>query len=247
MRQWILVSLALMSVSSSSVAVTADDVILYFTGRPPFIWKDEQGQMHGISYEIGERVFRLAHIPYHWQQAPSARVQHYFSTDKHPLCLVNWIYTDERQQLGRISLPTYVEQDYLAVMPNDSAERFYHRDVDQILQDKTVAVLIKAGYAYSTVLEHKFAQMQAQKIDLRADQQRNFQLLAENRADIGFFEQQELEGFVQRFPELADKVTIIRYPSINAKPTTRHVICSKSVSEQRMQRINDAIKQLNLL
>ncbi|QSX32267.1 transporter substrate-binding domain-containing protein [Shewanella avicenniae] len=249
MQNCSLIGLAALICTTLSAVNTAlaKDIALYFTGRPPFIWQDEQGLMHGISFEIGEKVFRSAKIPYHWEQAPSARVQHYFSTDNHPLCLVNWIYTEERDQLGKISLPTYVERDYLAVFPNANFDRFYHKDIDGILADDTLIVLIKAGYAYSSALEKKFASMAAQKIDMRGDQQRNFQLLAEQRADIGFFEQQELERFVVQFPALADKVTIIRYPSVNLKPTTRHVICSKSVSDADMARINAAISQLHVL
>ncbi|QYJ73218.1 transporter substrate-binding domain-containing protein [Shewanella sp. FJAT-51649] len=241
-----LFGLAIMLASSANHAQTSDEVLLYFTGRPPFIWQDEQGVIHGISYEIGNQVFTLANIPFRWIRAPSLRVQKYFEEDQEPLCLVNWINTKERSELGRVSLPTYLEGDYVAVMPKENTERFKHHALSQILQDKTVTVLIKGGYAYSTVLMDLFINMQAKAIDLRGDQQHNLMLLAEKRADIGFFEQQELELFIKTNPLLTEKVAIIRYDEINASPTMRHIICSKSVTEEQMLRINAAIKELKL-
>lgn len=241
-----LFGLAAALTSAPILAQSPEEVVLYFTGRPPFIWQDEQDVIHGISYEIGNRVFSLANIPYRWVRAPSLRVMRNYEEDKEPLCLVNWINTVERARIGRVSLPTYLEEDYLAVIPKDNSERFHHLTLSQILQDKTVTVLVKGGYAYSTVLNELFSNMQAKTIDLRGEQQHNLALVAEKRADIGFFEQQELELFIKNNPLLAEKVVIIRYDEINSSSTTRHILCSKSVTEEQMQRINTAIKELKL-
>ncbi|MCH1921235.1 transporter substrate-binding domain-containing protein [Shewanella sp. A3A] len=223
-----------------------DPINLYFTGRPPFIWRDDAGQMHGISYEIGEQVFQRAQIPYQWIKAPSARVNHYFITDKQRLCLVNWIYTDERQKLGRISLPTYQEQDYVGVVPKEKADKYRGREVAAVLDDPTTIVLFKEGYAYSTVLTKLLINMKAPKVDYRGTQTHNLRLIAEKRADIAFFEQQELALILKQQPDLVDKVAVVNFPGLNTEPTTRHVICSKSVTEQEMQKINLAIEALHL-
>lgn len=233
----------------AAVAETHDDkpISLFFTGRPPFIWRDDAGQMHGISYEIGEKVFKRAQLPYQWIQAPSARVQHYFVTDKMPLCLVNWIYTDERNHLGRVSLPTYQEQDYVGVVATNKVAKYRGRLINDVLDDPTTVVLFKEGYAYSTVLTKLLIEMKAPKVDYRGSQEHNLRLIAEQRADIAFFEQQELSLILKQHPELVDKVVPLNFPELNTVPTTRHIICSKSVTDEQMQKMNEAIEQLDLL
>lgn len=227
--------------------IRPETINLYFTGRPPFIWRDDAGQMHGISYEIGEKVFKQAQLPYQWVKAPSARVQHYFVTDKQPLCLVNWIYTEERERYGRISLPTYQEHDYVGLVPVGDAANFSGHQIDALLNNPAMVVLFKEGYAYSTVLTNLLLNMRAAKVDYRGDQAHNVRLIAERRANIAFFEQQELSLILKQQPDLVDKVAIIQFPELNTVPTTRHIICSKSVTEQQMLKMDQAIEQLKLI
>lgn len=222
-------------------------ILLYFTGRPPFIWRDDAGVMHGISYQIGEKVFKHAKLPYQWVQAPSARVQHYFTNNKHALCLVNWIYTKRRNELGRISLPTYKEHDYVGVVPKVIEQRFAGRNIQQVLDDQSVVVLYKEGYAYSRVLTNMLNNMNHPKVDYRGDQAHNLRLIASHRADIAFFEEQELKLILKQSPQLADKITVMRYPELNTVATTRHIICSKAVSVAQMDKLNQAIQDLDLV
>ncbi|NRD71917.1 transporter substrate-binding domain-containing protein [Shewanella sp. VB17] len=219
------------------------EITLYFNGRLPYIGYDSDNKLVGINYDIGEKVFSDTDIRYHWKQNPAARFMHYFKENTQPLCLVSWIYTAEREKIGKVSDITYVDSEYVGVVAADKHDQFNSRSLTEIMNDKNVTVLFKKGYAYSSVLIGMMLNSHANMLDLTKDQEHILLMIAEKRGDIAFFSAAELPYIFSIHPTLNKKVSILSFPLLSADRTTRHIICSKQVSDDQMNKINASIKR----
>lgn len=225
-----------------TASMAAEEALLLpWTERKPFQYLDEKGQLAGILYDLGERIFGKAGIEHKWADIPANRILLSLSANEQKLCLVGWFKTPEREKMARISLPIYRDKPLRGVLAINHPLKA-GASLDSIFANLALKILVKQSYSYGAQMDQRLAARQGTGIErVVIDNARMLLMIGAQRADITFMPQEEIDFHAATTPNFARDFKVIDFDELPAG-NTRHVICSLQVSDETMQRIDATIR-----
>jgi uncharacterized protein (TIGR02285 family) len=224
----------------NATPASADDLTLYYHERPPYSTKQADGSVRGLLADIADQAMRSAGIAYHWEDLPSARQLEMIKRNEGEACGLGWFKRPEREGFAKFTLAIYHDLPTIVVARSDDPRFSGAPMIDALFRDKSLLLLTKTGYSYGAEIDAKLA---ADAPNLRRDPSDNRTMLvmiSRKRVDYMIMAEEEAKDLLTD-PELGKAVAI--YHLGDAPPGEyRYLMCSQSVPDDVIARINQAIK-----
>jgi polar amino acid transport system substrate-binding protein len=231
---------ALAFVAIASEASAEDDLIIYFHQRPPYSAKQADGSVKGITADIVTQAMSVAGIPYRWEELPSARQMEVLKRDEGKACGLGWFKRPEREVFAKFSAAIYHDLPTIVVARAKDQRFAGTPSIDALFADKTLTLITKTGYSYGGELDQKIA---AQQPTARADASDNrimLGMVGRERVDYMIMAEEEAKDLLSQ-SDFADAGLAIYHLANPPAGEHRYLMCSKSVPDDLIARINQAI------
>jgi polar amino acid transport system substrate-binding protein len=226
--------------ATASSAWADDDLIIYFHQRPPYSAKQADGSVKGITADIVTQAMSVAGIPYRWEELPSARQMEVLKRDEGRACGLGWFKRPEREQFAKFSAAIYHDLPTIVVARAQDQRFAGTPSIDALFADQTLTLLTKTGYSYGGEIDRKIAD---QKPKARADSSDNrimLGMVSRERVDYMIMAEEEAKDMLAQ-SDIAGSGLAIYHLANPPAGEYRYLMCSKSVPDELIARINQAI------
>jgi uncharacterized protein (TIGR02285 family) len=179
-------------------------------------------------------------IAYRWEDLPSARQIEVIKRNDGQACGLGWFKRPDREAFAKFTLPIYHDLPTIVVARADDARFAGTPTLDALFHDKSLRLLTKTGYSYGAEIDAKLA---ADAPNLRRDPSDNRTMLVmigRKRVDYMIMAEEEAKDLLSQ-ADFADAGLAIYYLANPPAGEYRYLMCSKSVSDAVLARINQAI------
>jgi len=232
-------TLAAPLILGATLAAAQTPIVLQHDKRPPFLKTEADGSVSGTVATPVAQAFQKAGIPYVWKYESAARQVAQMQSGAR-VCSVGWYKTPERERYAKFSKPISQDTPMIA-LANSSFQVQGKADLEQILSNPKVTVLIKTLVVYGPYLETRFARMKAKRIATYEEFGAMIRLIKLGRAQITFIPIEEAEYYIDKMGYARNDFNIIRFADM-PPGEKRYIMCSKSIENEVMERLDAAIK-----
>jgi uncharacterized protein (TIGR02285 family) len=235
-----LLAAALAGIAFGGAASADDDLVVYFHQRPPYSARQADGGVHGIIADIVTRTMSVAGVPYRWEELPSARQMDVIKRDAAPACGLGWFKRPDREAFAKFSAAIYRDLPTIVVARMNDRRFSGMPSLDTLFADKTLTLLTKTGYSYGAEIDGKIA---AQKPRSRADASDNrimLGMVSKARVDYMIMAEEEAKDLLAA-SDMADAGLAVYHLANPPVGEYRYLMCSKSVPDAVIAKINQAI------
>jgi uncharacterized protein (TIGR02285 family) len=217
-----------------------DDLVIYYHQRAPYSVRQADGSVKGITADIVTQAMSIAGVPYRWEELPSARQMEVLKRDEGKACGLGWFKRPERETFAKFSTAIYHDLPTI-VVARDKDQRFAGTpSLDALFADKSLILLTKTGYSYGGIIDQKIAE---QKPKARADASDNrimLGMVSRERVDYMIMAEEEAKEMLSQADFAGSGLAIFHLADPPAGEY-RYLMCSKSVPDDVIGRINQAI------
>jgi polar amino acid transport system substrate-binding protein len=224
--------------ATASSAWADDDLTIYFHQRPPYSAKQADGSVKGITADIVTQAMSVAGIPYRWEELPSARQMEVLKRDEGRACGLGWFKRPEREQFAKFTAAIYHDLPTIVVARSTDKRFAGTPSIDALFADQTLTLLTKTGYSYGGEIDRKIAE---HKPRARADS-------SDNRIMLGMVSRERVDYMIMAEEEAKMLLAQSDFAGLSifhlANPPSgeyRYLMCSKSVPDDLIARINQVI------
>jgi uncharacterized protein (TIGR02285 family) len=224
----------------AGAATAEDELILYYHERAPYSSRQADGSVRGITADIAAQILATAGIAYHWEGLPSARQMEVIKRAGAPACGLGWFKRPERETFAKFTAAIYRDLPTIVVARAGDQRFAGTPSIDALFADKSLTLLTKTGYSYGAVIDGKIA---TQKPKSRADSSDNRTMLGmvrRSRVDYMIMAEEEAKDLLSQ-PDSAVAGLAIYHLADPPTGEYRYLMCSKSVPDALIARINQAI------
>jgi len=232
---------ALVASTSAAMALAEAPVLVQYNERPPFIKKDADGTISGITATPALNAFIKAGVPYELREASPARQLAVLKSNRTPACSIGWYKTAEREKFVKYSREISRDTPMIGLAgPNVPIAA--GATLESVLGNSALTVLLKESIVYGPYLETRLASMQAKKATTGAEFVQLVKMIINGRADLTFLPVEEARHYAKAAGFSPHQFRIIEFPGMPAGER-RYIMCSQQVSDAVMEKINAAIHQ----
>ncbi|HEX8955378.1 MAG TPA: transporter substrate-binding domain-containing protein [Burkholderiaceae bacterium] len=233
-------AIAATMVSLVQACAAAEPIVLFYVQRPPFMGSGADGKLSGFLIPPVTRAFAKAGIPAVWREASTMRQLTIIRTDAMRACSTGRYRTPDREAYARFSLSYYQDMPWVGVANLRLKTEDRMRAAD-LMADPNVSVLLKDDIKFGPYADDLIAHMKAKRIGTTSDFGQIIRLVQAGRADFTFISGEE-ESYYRKQTGSTDKdLKIIHFTDMPAGEK-RYLMCSKSVSDAEMEKINAGLK-----
>lgn len=232
------------------------ELILHYQNRPPYFIDSSQGKLiDGILYKNIEKVMKQAKIKYTYDRVPFARSLYQIKEGKENICVTYAYKTQERQKYAVYTEPIYKDEKIaIAIRKGDSRFQNY-TTLKEIMKNSSLVPMIRIGYSYGDYIDElilnfknykadDFNTRNQEKIkDTSKDPEYILTSVASKEIDYSFWPKNELSFLIKQSPNLKNELETKDLRDVQTAQY-RHLLCSKSVNSEDIEKINKAIKQV---
>lgn len=225
--------------SGAASAVADEPITLAYYNRPPLKMTMPDGSVGGTTATAAAAAFTKAGVAFFWREMPAARLLAEIEQNSSRICGVGYHRTPERDRSMLITKSVDRETPTIAVAMATS-EVQDGVSLDQLLGDPANLIEMKLSKSYGAVLDARLKRAKA-RVELTT---RNYDaimaMIGAGRPIITFMTEGELDYYVKQAVISRDAVRILHFPEL-AMGEEAHIICSKSVGHDVIERLDRAI------
>ncbi len=219
-------------------------VTLHYVQRPPYMMVQGDG-LAGLTGGPSFQAFKQANVPVRIEETPFARQLRAVKDNTGLDCMIGMFWKPDREAFGRYSRPIYQDQPQLVLAAADQARRLSrYGSIEALFQDHSLRLLVKQAYSYGAPLDALIEQLQPHR---RATVDENLLMVRQIKlgmADYMLMAPEEAAVAIEAAGFQLNDFVQVRYK--NMPPgEQRHLMCSKNVPVEVMQRLDAAIKKMN--
>jgi polar amino acid transport system substrate-binding protein len=220
-------------------AVHAEDRInLHFYVRPPYMESVGETEVTGLTAEPAQAAFEKAGVPFRWRQTPARRQLMLIEAGNGLDCGVGWYKTPDREKFGKFTAPLY--RDKPPVVIARAQFRPKGKTLAGVVADTATSVVMKAGLSYGPDVLAIMAGAKAQVQLVTTEQMALVRMVAADRADFMFSPQEEAHILTSAVDSAGKSLKVLTFSDLH-EGATRHILCSKKVSDETIEKLNAAL------
>lgn len=219
--------------------VSADPVIrLYYEERPPYIVRNG-ADVEGLTASAAAQAFKAAKLPFLWEAGSMGRQLHMLRENLGPNCVIGWYKTSDRMMFAKFTKPIYRDRPIVALARHDFSFA-PGRAMADVLATPGVRVLVRTRYSYGPYVDSAIKRIRPELVASPLPNVQLVDLLIGNRADFMFTSEEESALLLKRAEKKAGKLHVLHFS--DALPgMERHIACTRSVPDEIIDRLNQAI------
>ncbi len=233
-------------IAAGSTATALADVPLTVAWRekPPYYYFDQNKVAKGFMLERAKQIFAAAGVPAVFENEPQKRIWTNFSHGKRNYCSISWYRLPEREAVAQFSVPVHADQPHAVLaVPAVAARIRSHPNLKSLLADKSLTLAVVDGVSYGPELDALIAGSENRIMRRTVETSAMFRMVAYGRADFLFVDREDWNYLRLKYPELQ---TLVLIDFADMPPgLKRHIVCSRDVPADTMERLNRAILARN--
>jgi polar amino acid transport system substrate-binding protein len=243
MSRWaphlILLVVALGTVAANSVGA-ADHMTFGFT-RVLGVDDVTDGMVKGAVLSAADAAARNAGIEVDWEALPPARLVYDVKNNRTAYCSVGLFKTAEREKFSRFSQPFFKEGPYVVLSTKKMGDTIkLHHSFNELTKDKSISIVKIDNVSYGT-LDDILNTMSGNVINIPGSYEDVFSML---RFGHGDYMLKLSRGIPERLMSAGfdpNDFAITEFSDL-PRETLRYFMCSLSVDDSIIQRLNDGIR-----
>ncbi|WP_338849165.1 transporter substrate-binding domain-containing protein [Massilia sp. W12] len=212
---------------------------LLYNERPPYLVTNADGSASGLTGTPAARAFTSAGISFVWEILSTDRQIQSLRKNASQSCAIGWFHKPDREVFAKFTKAIYRDQPFV-VIANRQMRLEAGAKLINVLSDRRHRVLLKNGFSYGDI-DEMMSKAQPNLVYSNGEVLEMLQMLKGNRADMMFAAREEAEYLVRQAGFNADDFQILQFPD-SPPGKTRHIMCSKSVPDETIKRLNAAIQ-----
>lgn len=225
-----------------STLAMAEPLLMAFRDKPPYSYV-EQGVAKGFLLERAQRVLARASISAEFLEMPPKRIFSEIQRNEQEICSFGWYKIAEREQYARYSLPLHQDRKQLILAgPRSVTAIKRHATLKSLMSSKELILAAADGVSYGPEIDQIIMGFPGKVDRTLLSPLEVAKKVALQRADFMFIDQDDYDYSMATNADFrADNLVILDFPD-TPPGLVRYILCSQKVSEERLQRINAAIK-----
>jgi polar amino acid transport system substrate-binding protein len=241
-KKFLAVSSALNVLLVSVVSANAADTItLHYVHRPPYAISEPNREPHGVVALPASFVFKKAGIPFVWKKTPVNRQFALIQDNVGSDCGLGFEKTPSREVYAKFTDPLYISEPVVAITSlkvNDAAGMTFTQMLAKY------RILVKENYTLGDGLTAQVMRS-PKKYVTSIDSDQMVQMISRGDADFMMISNDEVKYYVKHGILDPRSIHVIMLPDIHIR-FSRRIMCSKSVDDKVIQRLNRAIATLKI-
>lgn len=219
-------------------ARAADPMTLYYYDRPPYSVTDPSGAVSGLVIAPARAAFERAGIPFTFEATSVKRILELTRNGPDPVCSPGWYWSEERARHSKFTKAIYRDKPIIGLVrksfvvpPGIGLAELLARNTQMTVTD---------GLSYGATLDALIARTNPKQIiHLPSGGRRMIEMVLTGHTDLALTSEEDAASYA------ADGIggpdyPIIHFPDI-PQGDTRHIMCSRAVSDETIERLNQAI------
>ncbi len=216
-------------------------IVLHYVDRPPYALTQPNGEPTGLVATPAAQVLKKAKIPFVWSKTPINRQFAMIKENKGPHCALGMEQTASRSEFAKFTDPVYISQPLVAIIHPRVTEK---RGVSFATMLSKYTILVKENYTLGDEITAMVLKSPNKKLTTQESSQM-VQMIALGRDDFMMISNDEVEYYIQQGVLNPKGIRLMELPGAK-KRFTRRMMCSKSVDDKVIQKLNRAISSLNV-
>jgi polar amino acid transport system substrate-binding protein len=227
-----------------SLPVLADSAItLEYRDKPPYSFTSH-GRPSGFLLARMAEVFRRANIPVIFAEMPAKRISADIKANAAPICSPGWYKLAERERFARFSLPILQDRPQVVLAGAQMAAAVRRKgSIRALFADPAFTMGVVDGVSYGAEIDGWIARLPNPPVRAIVVPLQMARMVANQRADFMIIDEDDLSAIVQshEYESLGLQRIVFPDPPHGLK---RYLMCSQSVPQNQMDRINLAIQSV---
>jgi uncharacterized protein (TIGR02285 family) len=226
---------------STFLAHAETPIMLHYVDRPPYAVTQADGKPTGLVASPAEYVFKKAKVPFVWSKTPINRQFAMIKENKGLHCALGMEQTASRSEFAKFTEPVYISQPLVAIMNPRVTEK---RGVSFATMLSKYSILVKENYTLGDEITAMVLKSPNAKLTTQESSQM-VQMIALGRHDFMMISNDEVEYYIKQGILNPKGIRLMELPGAK-KRFTRRMMCSKLVDDKVIQKLNRAIRTLNV-
>ena len=228
---------------SAPAADKTEELRVLYLERPPYYWT-ENGRPTGFLMNLTRRILDEAGVEATYVTVPAARIIAEIHANRQPLCSLGWFRTSQRETFASFSLPIYRDNPLVLLTARDKAGLFKkHTTLRDVFEDTNLIMAQVASFSYGEALDRMLRDIRVRNLTVSTSQAILPKLILHGRATYMLAAPEEVQTLLRSAGVDPERFVSLKMDDIPAG-NLRHFMFSKSVPENVIRRINQAIESL---
>jgi polar amino acid transport system substrate-binding protein len=217
-----------------------DAITVTYSERPPYMMAQPSGVPSGLTATQAAQAFKAAGIPAVWQNLPTNRQLMMIKDPGLRVCAIGWFWVPEREQFAKFTKPIYRDKEWL-VLANANLAARAAPTLEALLRHKETRILVKDNFSYGGELDALMRKWGTTRAVSTALTSKMVQSISKGVVDMMFVSEEEGTYILAHHPaDQTRNLRLLRFKDMPRGPD-RHIMCSKSVPDDVIARLNKAI------
>jgi len=212
---------------------------LHYNQRVPYVSATKNG-IEGLTATPAALAFKSSGIAFRWENTPFKRQMKMIEDNEGCDCSVGRFKTAGREKLARFTHQIYQDKPQIALARADNDKLRNNVSVDSVLSNHQLKLEVKEGYSYGIVLDEKIARYQPNIDRTTSENILSLKKVHLKRIDYFFIAQEEADGLIESSGIPKNDFKYIMFSDIT-EGEKRYIMCSLKVSEETIEKLNQAI------
>ncbi len=180
-------------------------------------------------------------VDFEWRKTSANAQLNIIKADKDRVCAVGWFKTAKREAFAKFTRPIYQGKPLVVVARSDNARVLGHQTFGDLLGDRDVKMGSKLGYSYGAYIDAKIAALASRVVTTSQNKDGMIRMLLGRRFDYLLATAEESSLVIEGVGSAAQDLVTVTMS--DAPPgNKRYILCSKSVEDVVIDKINAAIE-----
>lgn len=214
---------------------------MLFRDKPPYS-HIENGEPKGFLFERTRKILDLAGVRASYEMLPPKRLFAEIEANLGPVCSFGWYRLPVREAFAKFTRPIHQDRPHLVLARRQVVERLRAAgSLAAIAGDRKLSLAAADGVSYGPELDALINSFAGRVERMLTAPLQVAQNVATGRADLMFIDQDDydyLRASTRDFPNEA--LQALSFPDM-PPGLRRHILCSRQVSDELMERMDAAI------
>ena len=222
------------------VSASEEPIPVLIYERPPYYVRQAGGNFAGLVGAPVTKAFERAGIPFVWTTALFHTHLEEIRADDRAVCATGWFKTKEREEYARFTIPVYQDRPLTVVGRSDN-QQLWALTFEEVISQPTIKMLAQIDFSFGEEID---GMIEASGLTVRltaTGPEANLERIVSGFEDFLLISPEELSVTIDQV--FGSEQLITRSFKDIPFGNTRHIICSKSVSEDQIRLLNKAIAE----
>lgn len=233
----------ILPLNSFSAETVSEEIQIFYLERPPYYYS-ENNEFKGVLADLTKEIFKKAGISYSWLSLPPQRLISMFENTDEKICSPGWFLKTDRMRYANFTHPIYRNNPLVVLILKDNKDAFNGIDtLASLFKDRSLTLGTVATYRYSGYIDNLINQHKPDQIKVYSSAVSLVEMMAVKRVSYMLISPVEVDFLIQKAGLDRNLFDLLTFPDIPAG-NKRYLMCSKSVDNSTLEKLNDAIEEI---